>query len=81
MRIIRRGIEQGIQSRYDVAGLVEWLRWLRADVSSQDVDGFVGRVMRLIAADAPVRETAVAILTEFAARLGMTLDEVLTARR
>lgn len=68
-------------SRYGVDTLVEWMRWLQADVSSQDVDGFVELVKSRIAADTSPDETARVIFAELASRLGMTLDELLVARR
>ncbi|MFC4045159.1 hypothetical protein ACFO1B_42675 [Dactylosporangium siamense] len=84
VRTIRRAVDQGVHAarvRYGVESLVEWMRWLRADVSTQDIDGLVEEVMLQIAADAPLDETARVIIAGFAERLGMTLDGLLVARR
>lgn len=84
VRVIRSAADRDLHParvRYGADKLVEWMRWLRANVSSQDVDGLVEEVLERIATNAPFDETARVTFSRFAERLGMTVDELLVARR
>ncbi|GAA2709306.1 hypothetical protein [Actinoplanes palleronii] len=82
--IIRHGVASGAAGgrvRYGVQTIVEWMRWLKADISRENLEGVDGLIMSRVGLNVSPDQAAREILAEFAGRLGVSLEELLFARR
>ncbi|WP_433791371.1 hypothetical protein [Actinoplanes sp. CA-252034] len=82
--IIRHGIASGAAGgrvRYGVQTIIEWMRWLKADILRENLEGIDELIISRASSNVSPDQAAREILAEVAGRLGVSLDELLVARR
>jgi hypothetical protein len=84
LRIVHRRARDGMSAarlRYAVQSVIEWMRWLRAGISAGDLANIEGIIISAVSSDSGSEQAAEVVFFRLADVLGISLEELLVARR